>query len=441
MKLRAKFALYNTLSKLAIILVFVLILPLLIRNIAIINTDLELKAKRDQVLAIIDEVGITTFIEEGSGSGYGSYNLLKEEFISLEQNDSVPPVTTIENSPRQVEDEIVEYRVLIHSFSIQEKQYILEVARSLSTIHDIESTLKKFGLYTLLIISIITTISDFAFTRLILAPLKKIIRKLRTTRDPTSFNHERVATTTTDFRYLDETIHSMMDRMEAVFTKEREFISNVSHQLLTPVSILQTKLENLLNHSNLTEEAEIKLIESQKSLSRLKSIVQSLLLISRIENNQFIRQDSVSIPRLISEVYEEIEDRLEMKRIEFRSENISSFTFEKCNKPLLHTMLFNLINNAIKYTDEGGAIEVSGRMAGGSYELSIQDNGSGIAPENLSVIFSRFKQFRQSDQESHGLGLPIVKTIADFHSIEVLVNSRVGAGTKFTLVFPLSGAL
>lgn len=441
MKLRAKFALYNTLSKLAIILVFVLILPLLIRNIAIINTDLELKAKRDQVLAIIDEVGITTFIEEGSGSGYGSYNLLKEEFISLEQNDSVPPVTTIENSPRQVEDEIVEYRVLIHTFSIQEKQYILEVARSLSTIHDIESTLKKFGLYTLLIISIITTISDFAFTRLILAPLKKIIRKLRTTRDPTSFNHERVATTTTDFRYLDETIHSMMDRMEAVFTKEREFISNVSHQLLTPVSILQTKLENLLNHSNLTEDAEIKLIESQKSLSRLKSIVQSLLLISRIENNQFIRQDSVSIPRLISEVYEEIEDRLEMKRIEFRSENISPFTFEKCNKPLLHTMLFNLINNAIKYTDEGGAIEVSGRMAGGSYELSIQDNGSGIAPENLSVIFSRFKQFRQSDQESHGLGLPIVKTIADFHSIEVLVNSRVGAGTKFTLVFPLSGAL
>lgn len=441
MKLRAKFALYNTLSKLAIILVFVLILPLLIRNIAIINTDLELKAKRDQVLAIIDEVGITTFIEEGSGSGYGSYNLLKEEFISLEQNDSVPPVTTIENSPRQVEDEIVEYRVLIHTFSIQEKQYILEVARSLSTIHDIESTLKKFGLYTLLIISIITTISDFAFTRLILAPLKKIIRKLRTTRDPTSFNHERVATTTTDFRYLDETIHSMMDRMEAVFTKEREFISNVSHQLLTPVSILQTKLENLLNHSNLTEDAEIKLIESQKSLSRLKSIVQSLLLISRIENNQFIRQDSVSIPRLISEVYEEIEDRLEMKRIEFRSENISPFTFEKCNKPLLHTMLFNLINNAIKYTDEGGAIEVSGRMAGGSYELSIQDNGSGIAPENLSVIFSRFKQFRQSDQESHGLGLPIVKTIADFHSIELLVNSRVGAGTKFTLVFPLSGAL
>ncbi len=440
MKLRAKFALYNTLSKLAIILVFVLLLPLLIRNITIINTDLELQAKRDQVLDIIDEVGITAFIEEGSGSSYGSYNLLKEEFISLEQNDSVPETNTIENSPRQVEDEIVEYRVLIHTFSIQGKQYILEVARSLATIRDIESTLKKFGLYTLLIISIITTISDFAFTRLILSPLKKVIRKLRTTRDPTSFNHERIETTTTDFQYLDETIHSMMDRMETVFIKEREFISNVSHQLLTPVSILQTKLENLLNHSSLTEEAEVKLIESQKSLSRLKSIVQSLLLISRIENNQFIRQDSVSIPGLIDEVHEEIEDRLEMKHIVFRNENVSPFAFNGCNKALLHTMLFNLINNAIKYTNEGGMIEVSGQIAGGSYELSIQDNGSGIAPENLSVIFSRFKQFRQSDHDSHGLGLPIVKTIADFHGIEVLVNSRIGSGTKFTLVFPRSAA-
>jgi len=118
---------------------------------------------------------------------------------------------------------------------------------------------------------------------------------------------------------------------------------------------------------------------------------------------------------------------------------VTPFTFEGCNKALLHTMLFNLINNAIKYTDENGKIEMSGRIAGGSYELSIQDNGSGIAPENLSVIFSRFKQFRQPDHESHGLGLSIVKTIADFHGIEVLVNSRIGSGTRFTLVFPRSG--
>src|SRR5690606_16271068 len=132
---------------------------------------------------------------------------------------------------------------------------ILEVGRSLATIHEIERTLQKFGLVTLLVIALLTTISDIAFTRILLKPLKEIVAKLRDTRDPTSFRFRKVKTNTTDFRYLDESIHAMMTRIEEVFTKEREFISNVSHQLLTPVSIVQSKLENLLSHHTLSEEA------------------------------------------------------------------------------------------------------------------------------------------------------------------------------------------
>ncbi len=435
MKLRAKFALYNTLSKLAIILVFVLVLPLLIKNIAIVNTDAQLNQKKEQVIAIIDEVGITAFIEEGSESTYGSYNLLKEEFISLEQNDSLPPVNTIENSARLVEEEIVDYRVLTHSFVLDNKQYILEVGRSLSTIHEIERTLQKFGLVTLLVIALLTTVSDIAFTKILLAPLKKIVAKLRDTRDPTSFRFQQVETSTTDFRYLDESIHDMMTRLEAVFTKEREFISNVSHQLLTPISILQSKLENLLTDHTLTEEAEMKLIESQKSLSRLKGIVQSLLLISKIENKQYLRQDSVSIQNLIDEVHHEIEDRLDAKGISLGKEGLENFTIDQCNKALLHTMIFNIINNSIRYNKDGGHIEVIGFSNGGAYQVDICDNGVGIASEDLPVLFSRFKRFQQSDSDGYGLGLPIVKTIADFHQIAIDVTSTRGTGTKFSLIF------
>lgn len=436
MKLRAKFALYNTLSKLAIILIFVLVLPLLIKNIAIVNTDAQLNQKKEQVLSIIDEVGITEFIEEGSGNSYGSYNLLKEEFISLEQNDSLPALNTIENSARSVEEEIVDYRVLTHSFDRDGKQYILEVGRSLGTIQEIESTLQKFGLLTLLVIALLTTASDIAFTRILLAPLKKIIAKLRGTRDPTSFRFRQVETSTTDFRYLDESIHDMMTRLEEVFTKEREFISNVSHQLLTPVSILQSKLENLLTHHTLSEEAEVKLIESQKSLSRLKGIVQSLLLISKIENKQYLRQDRISIRTLIDEVHEEIEDRLDAKGINLGKQGLEDFAIEQCNKALLHTMIFNIINNSIRYNKEGGHIEVMGFSNGAAYQLDIRDNGVGIASEDLPVLFSRFKRFQQSDSESYGLGLPIVKTIADFHQIEIDVTSARGTGTTFSLIFP-----
>ncbi len=419
----------------AIILVFVLVLPLLIKNIAIVNTDRQLDLKKEQVIDIIDEVGIAEFIEEGSGGTYGSYNLLKEEFISLEQNDSLPAINTIENSSRLVEAEIVDYRVLTHSFMLEGKQYILEVGRSLATIHEIERTLQKFGLVTLLVIALLTTISDIAFTRILLKPLKEIVAKLRDTRDPTSFRFRKVKTNTTDFRYLDESIHAMMTRIEEVFTKEREFISNVSHQLLTPVSIVQSKLENLLSHHTLSEEAETKLIESQKSLSRLKGIVQSLLLISKIENRQFLRQDSVNIEDLVDEVHQEIEDRLDAKDISLDKKKLDPFRIDGCNKALLHTMLFNIINNSIRYNNPGGHIEIVGFGRGAGFQLDVRDDGIGFAPDDLPILFSRFKRMRQSSAEGYGLGLPIVKTIADFHQIQIDVKSEPEKGTTFSLIF------
>src|SRR5688500_7691179 len=134
MKLHSKFALYNTLSKIVIILVFVIVMPVVVKEVALINTDRQLQQKKEQVLTILESEGISSFIEEGSTDGYGSYNLLKEEFISLEETPSALHLDEIENSPRMVDEEVVDYRVLSYSFTAEGKQYILEVARSLSTI-------------------------------------------------------------------------------------------------------------------------------------------------------------------------------------------------------------------------------------------------------------------------------------------------------------------
>src|SRR5688500_3821481 len=110
MRLHSKFAVYNAVSKIVIILIFVIIMPVVIKEVALINTDKQLREKKEQVLMILEAEGISSFIEEGSDDGYGSYNLLKEEFISLEETDSVWHVDHIENSPRMVDAEIVDYR-------------------------------------------------------------------------------------------------------------------------------------------------------------------------------------------------------------------------------------------------------------------------------------------------------------------------------------------
>lgn len=435
MKLHSKFAVYNALSKIIIVLVFVIVMPVVIKEVAIINTDRQLQEKKEQVLSILDNEGISSFLEEGSTEGYGSYNLLKEEFISLEETDSALTLNIIENTPRMVDEDVVDYRVLTYTFTVDNKHYVLEVARSLSTIHEVESTLRRFALITLLIISFITILSDIAFTKYLLRPLQAIVNKLRATKDPSSFTFKSVETSTTDFQYLDESIHDMMNRIEQAFVKERQFISNVSHELLTPISIIQGKLENLLGNETLTEPGAVRLVEAQKTITRLKNIIRTLLLISKIENDQYVLKDSVSVISLIDDVVAEVEERLEARAISLSKENVQEYTLQNCNASLLHTMFFNLINNAIKYNREGGSIVLTGSHTSSGYRLEIRDTGIGIAAENIPFIFNRFKRLEKTDSESFGLGLPIVQTIADLHQIKIDVHSVCGEGSVFALTF------
>ncbi len=98
-------------------------------------------------------------------------------------------------------------------------------------------------------------------------------------------------------------------------------------------------------------------------------------------------------------------------------------------------MIFNLINNAIKYNKENGSIDITGKISGSDYVLEITDTGCGIDQNQIEPIFTRFKKLNKDDENSFGLGLPIVKTIADFHRIEISVQSVLNEGSTFRLIF------
>jgi signal transduction histidine kinase len=232
----------------------------------------------------------------------------------------------------------------------------------------------------------------------------------------------------------------MMHKIQDAFNIEKEFIANVSHELLTPISILQTRLENMLASGNLTEEVENKIIESQNTLGRLKQIIRSLLLISQIENNQAPKEDKVDIAELLKEVSTEIEERLTIKHITLELTPCESFVLNPANRSLLFTMFFNIVNNAIKYNKPDGKIMISCVKDKEAYHVMIKDNGIGIAPENIKSIFYRFKKFNASGEESYGLGLPMVKTIAEFHKAEISVSSVVNEGSTFTISFKMPEA-
>ena len=437
MKLGTKLTLFNTISKLVIVVLFVLLLPTLIKDINRNYTDSWLRKQRDKVLHIVKGPGIKNYIQ--NGEGYGSYNaLLKEEYVSLDIDSLNERIDIIKNEKRLVEGDTIQYRILSETFKVGKQNYLLEIGKSVNTIDETTGPLQSIAFEILLGMILLTILADQIYSTYVLRPLGLIIKsKLIGHKFPNHTPYKKVRTSTSDFEYLDISIHKMIQTIESTFQKEREFISNASHELMTPISILQSKIENMFEREDIVDDVKVRLLEMQKILNRLKSITKTLLLISQIENEQFLKEDNIPVSELIHEVHDEISIRFQEKNIHCEISLPAEWKLVQVNKFLLFNLFFNLINNAIKYNKEGGEIKISGITENKLLVIEITDTGIGISAEQLPRIFNRFKKFSQSlQQDSFGLGLPIVKSIADFHKIKIEVISELGIGSTFRLLFP-----
>lgn len=434
LKLKSQLALFNAFSKAIIIALLVLIIPWLVSRISIRDTDEMLIQKLDQVIELVDSLGMETYIDmDAELQLFGSYNILKEEYISIEPIHSDTIVNIIQYSQRIIEEELVDYRVLSYSIEENGNNYLIEIGKSIATIYQFEENLQRFAFIFLIIIVTLTFLFDLSFIQYLLVPFEKIVRKLKYTKHPTAFNYEPVKTNTADFIYLDQTIHSLMRKIEAAFNNEREYISNVSHELLTPVSIIQSKLDNILHESSLSEDDMIKIFESKKTLRRLTNLVRTLLMMSRIENEEYILTEEVDVNKVLTNVVEEIEDKAIAKELDFKlSLTKTKFTF-KGNENLLFTLFYNFVNNAIRYTEKG-YIEIKSLKEKNQFIVQIIDTGVGIKQEKIPEIFSRFKNSNET-KDSYGLGLALSKKICDYHKIDVEVKSEINTGSCFTLRF------
>ncbi len=441
MKLLTKLTLFITLSKLLIVVLFVLLLPSLVQYVSLRYSNYYLFQQKKKVLDVIKKNSIDYYLQ--GDSAYGSYTMLREEYISLVPGDRVRVTDTIETSQRIIEGDTLEYRVLIHHLGTEGLNYQLEIGKTTATIGEYNLLLQRFTLIVLIGLIVLSIIVDLVYTNVLLRPLANIVRsKLIDRKFPFTEPLTPVKTTTTDFKYLDNSLMSLMEKIHEAFSKEREFTSNASHELMTPISILQTNLENLMLEEDLPEAMLDRLSGMMKTVNRLKKIVQALLYISRIENEQYAKNDTVMLQAIVGEVMEELSPRLAMRSIQFTNGISSTTAIKNVNHDLFFQLLYNLINNAIRYNKENGTIQLTGeKIAGGSYRLRVTDTGIGIKEEELPNIFDRFKKSAKAEGEGYGLGLSIVKTIAGFHEFEVRVSSKLGEGTVFTLVIPADRVL
>jgi two-component system sensor histidine kinase ArlS len=431
LRLKTKLTLFNAISKLAIVTIFVLLLPRLINNINQNYIDNKLRKQKNKVLKLIKSSGIKDYV-------YAAYSPLKEEYYSLYEDTLEEYQDTIKEGKRKIDGDVIVYRILSYSFSVSKKNYILEIGKSVDTIGETTTPLQNIAFAVLLGMILLTILADLVYSNYVLRPLGLIIKtKLIGHKFPKFGPYDKVNTSTSDFQLLDISIHQMIETIESTFQKEREFISNASHELMTPISILQSKIENMFVREDIIDDVKDRLLEMQKILNRLKTITKTLLLISQIENEQFLREDNIPLNELLQEVNEEISIRMQDKNISYEADIPANWSLVNVNKFLLFNLFFNLVNNAIKYNKENGEIKVVAMHENNVFSVSITDSGIGISAENLPYIFNRFKKFRQSlQQDSFGLGLPIVKSIAGFHGIKIEVLSKKNEGSTFKLIFP-----
>lgn len=435
MKLLSKLTLFIALSKLLIVVLFVLLLPSLVKYASFQYSNYYLGQQKKKVLSVIHKNGIDYYLQ--GDSAFASYTMLKEEYISLLPADNDHVRDTIETAQRIVGEDTLNYRILIHQLTDQNKTYILEIGKTTATINQYNRLLQRFTLYILIALTLLTLVIDLVYTRILLRPLKKIVQtKLLNRKFPFKEPSSPVKTSTTDFQFLDQSLIDLMEKIHEAFEKEREFTSNASHELMTPISILQTNVENMMMEENISEEEQEKISSMMKTVNRLKKIVHSLLYISRIENDQFVKSETVNVFQLTGEIMDELSVRLETKSLHFVNRISPKINVTKVNHDLFFQLLYNLINNSIRYNKENGSIQLTDRyISGQPYVIEIKDTGIGIKNEELPSIFNRFKSGK-GKSEGFGLGLSIVKSIISFLGFEIKVASVFGKGTVFTIIIP-----
>ena len=438
MRIKHQLAIFNALTRLLIIVALWFSLPMLIEKVVYKHIDKTLLEKKQKFINQLGKEEIKDFLTRNDPTEtYASFSTLHNEFLELyraKKNFSKDTSIFVSES-RIIEDEQNEYRVLYYNFTYENTNYVLEIGNSLSEINDLTFTIRLFTSVLLFLIVLITFLADTFFIEYLLKPFYKIINtKIRHVNEPNSFNYTKIKTHSTDFQELDSVLNQMMFRINDLFQKEKQFIANVSHELLTPISLLKNRFENLLQNESINDEGIDKIASSLKTLDVLKKVINNLLLISKIDNNQFAHNEEISIKEIVAEILEDFEDRIEEKQITVLNEVEEDFVFTG-NRTLIRIMINNLISNAIKYNVEKGKITLKANFTADNSLLSIADTGKGMTEAQLATIFERFTRI-VIEQEGQGLGLAIVDSIAAFHHIVINVESKVDFGTTFTVQFP-----
>lgn len=310
------------------------------------------------------------------------------------------------------ENDLEPVRILHSAFEHQNKYYRLKVISSLVEEDDLieDSFWSVLWLFIILITSIL--IINNVVLRKIWNPFYDILNKLkayRIDRDEVVINS---GTKTKEFIQLQEAANTIIKHSKETYTSQKQFTENASHELQTPIAIITSKLELLLESENLTESDATTIAEVINIADRLNKLNQTLLLLTKIENKQFLNQENIYFNEKLKEINSNFQDIIEFKNYSLTLQESDDLYFTM-NSSLAEILLSNLLKNAIFHNAEEGEIIV--KINKQSFEVC---NTAKHLALNPTTIFNRFTK-DNSNKQSTGLGLSVCKSICKLYDIQL----------------------
>lgn len=243
--------------------------------------------------------------------------------------------------------------------------------------------------------------------------------------------------------YLDVMLmdfNKMVEELGSIETLKTDFVSNVSHEMKTPIAIIKNYAE-LLNGEHITETQRKEYAESiEGAARRLSDLISNILKLNKLENQRITPElETYNLSRQLCECILQFEDAWEEKGIELETE-IEDVAMVKADESLLELVWNNLLSNAVKFTEPGGSIAIRQTSDERFINISVSDTGCGMERNSMKHIFDKFYQGDTShSKEGNGLGLALVKRVLDLLDGDIQVFSECGKGSTFLVRLPAAG--
>lgn len=316
---------------------------------------------------------------------------------------------------------------------------IFEVADSLTNTYRLVSSFRKIVLFIYPAVFLICGIGIFFMTKWALRPINLFAAKISHITDKNLYERIDEKHRPIELKDLTSSFNTMLDRLEKSFQRKKEFLSDASHELRTPTSVIKSYCDVMLSREREGAAYKDAIKKIGVTVNRMTELINRILVISRIDSNSSeLRLVRLGVKELVDDVFRLVGQAAKEKRVSLRLHGPEVEI--RADRESLFEVFTNLVENAVKYNREGGSVNVRISTDKEFCEISVEDTGMGIDEKDLENIFKRFYRTDASRglTVGSGLGLSIVNAIVKAHGGHIVVESDKGIGSRFKVFFPIN---